>query len=112
MEDPIAIEVVLVELPGESQCEVTIQVGRPFEDPDYPGEWLCPVSLKPLYSSLRPARSNSAFQSLCLANSLVLDLLHAVVEKGGSVWLEPGNPYPFEAYAFGVAASLRKGCGQ
>lgn len=109
MEEPIAIEVVLVELPNESRREVTIQVWRPFEDPGYPGEWLCSVSLEPLYPNLRPARSNSAFQSLCLANSLVLDLLHAVVEKGGSVWLEPGVPFPFVAYAFGVSASLHNG---
>ncbi|MGB3225281.1 MAG: hypothetical protein WBB23_20995 [Desulforhopalus sp.] len=37
MEEPIAIEVVLVQLPNESRREVTIQVGRPLEDPDYPG---------------------------------------------------------------------------
>lgn len=106
MKDPIAIDKVLVQLPNEPLREVTIQVWRPFKDPEYPDEWLCPASLEPLHSNLLPARSNSAFQSLCLANARVLNLLHEVVEKGGSVWLEPGASFPFEAYAFGVAVSL------
>lgn len=109
MKDPIAIDKVLIQLPNEPLREVTIQVGRPFKDPEYPDEWLCFASLEPLYTNLLPARSNSAFQSLCLANARVLNLLHEVLEKGGSVWLAPDAPFPFEAYAFGVAVSLPNG---
>ena len=45
MKDPIAIDKVFVQLPNEPLREVTIQVGRPFKDPEYPDEWLCPASL-------------------------------------------------------------------
>ena len=109
MVEPIATETLLVQRLGEAPLEVIVQIGRPYRDAEYPDEWVCPLSLAPLYSKLSAARSNSAVQSLCLAISLALDLLHSVVEKGGSVSLAPGSPLPFEAYAFGIAARQRGG---
>jgi hypothetical protein len=108
MREPIATEILLVQRSNEAPFEVTLQIGRPYRDPEHPDEWACPLSLEPLYSKLRAQRSNSAFHSLCLAMSLALDLLHSVVEKGGSVSLAPGQPFPFEAYAFGAAARESK----
>jgi hypothetical protein len=108
MVEPIATETLLVQSSGEAPFEVVVQIGRPYQDPEYPDEWVCPLSLTPLHSKLSAARSNSAVQSLCLAISLALDLLYAVVEKGGSVSLAPGAPLPFEAYAFGIAARQRR----
>jgi len=108
MDEPIATEVVLVQRSNAAPFKVTLLIGRPYQDPEHPDEWACPASHTPLYSKLRDARSNSAFHSLCLATSLVLDLLQAIVEQGGSVSLVTGEPFPFEAYAFGVAAGQRK----
>jgi hypothetical protein len=107
MVEPIATEVLIVQRPDESPLEVTLEIGRPQQDAERSDEWLCPVSLEPLYSKLRAQRSNSPVQSLCLAMSLALDLLHGVVEEGGSVSLAGGEPFPFEAYAFGVATRDR-----
>jgi hypothetical protein len=109
MRDPIAAEVLLVQRSGEAPFEVTLQIGRPYEDPQHPGEWLCSASLDPLYRRLGDARSDSALQSLCLALSTILDLLHAVVEQGGSVSHASGGPFQFGVYAFGAAAGERSG---
>ena len=109
MTEPIVTETLLVQRQGEAPWKVVVQIGRPYQDPEHSGEWACPMSLAPLHSTLSAARSNSAFQSLCLAISLALDLLHAVVENGGSVLLAPGAPLPFAAYAFGIAVRQRGG---
>jgi hypothetical protein len=93
---------------GQPPFEVTLQIGTPYQKPDDPEMWACPVSLQPLYKNLSEARSDCAFQALCLASSLVLDLLHGVKEQGGTVQLSPGEDFPFEAYAFGVAARAEK----
>ena len=107
MVEAVATEVLLVQRSGEAPFEVTLQIGRPYQDPDHTDEWVCPVSLAPLYAKLRAARSNSALQSLCLALSLALDLLHGVVEQGGSVSFASGESFQFGVYAFGVAAGER-----
>ena len=107
MVEPIATEVLIVQRPNERPFDVILKIGRPEQDSEHPDEWLCPMSLEPLYSNLRAARSNSPVHSLCLAMSLALELLHGVVEDGGSVSLAAGQPFPFEAYAFGVAAGNR-----
>lgn len=103
MVEPVATEVLIVQRPQGRPFEVNLQIGRPQQDSDHPDEWLCPVSLEPLYSNLRAQRSNSPVHSLCLAMSLALELLHGVVEEGGSVSFAAGEPFPFEAYAFGIA---------
>jgi hypothetical protein len=107
MVDPIATQVLIVQRREGAPFEVTFEIGHPRQDAEHPDEWLCPVSLQPLYSGLRAARSNSSVHSLCLAMSLALELLHGVVEDGGSVSFSAGQPFPFESYAFGVAARDR-----
>ena len=104
METVVAKTTVVVQRPDAEAQTVTIQIGTPRQTGTDPEEWACPVSLKPLYSNLRDANGGSAFQALCLAASLVLDLLHGVVEKGGTVSFVGGDRFPFEAYGFGIAA--------
>lgn len=108
MNTVIANTKVLVTPKGQATFDVTLEIGTPYQKPDDPEIWACPVSLKPLYNNLREARTDTAFQSLCLAISLALDLLHGVKEKGGTVELEPGQDFPFEAYAFGRAMRKEK----
>ena len=103
MNTVIAATKVLIEPAGEPPIEVTLEIGTPYQVGADPDEWACPVSLVPLYKKLHDAHAGDPFQALCLASSLALDLLHGVKEKGGSVLLAPGEPFPFEAYAFGSA---------
>ena len=98
-----ASETLWVQRPDEAPFEVEIQIGVPYQVGTDPEEWACPVSLAPLYKRLHDAHGGSAFQALCLAASLVLDLLYGVREKGGAVLQESGEDFPLEAYAFGVA---------
>jgi hypothetical protein len=108
METAIATTTVLVQRANETPLEVTIGIGQPRQVGHDPEEWACPVSLRPLYNHLHDAHGNDAFQALCLAASLVLDLLHGVVEKGGSVSFVTGERFPLETYSFGAAAGQRR----
>jgi hypothetical protein len=84
---------------GQEQ-EIEIKIGLPYQIPheDSLEEWACPVSLSPLYKRLHDAHGADPLQALCLAISLVLDLLKAYIEKGGKL-----PDFVFEAYAFGIA---------
>lgn len=101
MDDIIATTKVLVQKQDAEPVEVTASIGRPRQIGDDPEEWACSVSLDPLYTRLHDAHGGCALQALCLGASLLLDLLHAVVEKGGTVALDDGTCFPFEAYSFG-----------
>ena len=101
MSESIAATTVVVKRPGETPVNVEFQIGAPKRLSS--DEWSCPISLRPLYRNLRDAHGGSAVQSLCLAISLGLELLHGVVDSGGSVSLIDGAPFPFDAYAFGIA---------
>lgn len=61
-------------------------------------DWACPVSLKPQYNKFSDAPGGAAFQELCLASSLVIDLLYSYIEKGGEL---PDSL--LESYCFGRA---------
>jgi hypothetical protein len=100
----IAGETIWGQRPGEDAFEITIEIGTPCQVGDDPEEWACPVALTPLYKGLQDAHGGSSFQALCLASSLVLDLLSGFKEKGGVLFHSPGEEFPLEAYAFGVAA--------
>ncbi len=88
---------------GISQ-NIEIEIGTPYKiEHDDLEEWACPVSLKPLYKKLHDAHGDNSFQAMCLAASLVIDLLIAYEEKGGKLIMEGGDNFPLEAYWFGHA---------
>ena len=89
--------------PGEDAFQICVEIGVPSQVNDDPHEWACPVSLKPLYQNLHDAHGGDAVQSLCLAISLVLDLLSGFREKGGKLYNTSGDDFPLEAYSFGPA---------
>ncbi|MCM3869802.1 MAG: hypothetical protein ND895_03745 [Pyrinomonadaceae bacterium] len=68
---------------GERQ-QVTVEIGRPFEAPE--GEWACPVAMRGFYNSLADVRGADSLQALCLAASLVRQLLTAFLEDGGKIF--------------------------
>lgn len=103
MQSTVASATIWGQRPGEELFEVFIEIGTPRQVGDDPEEWACPVSLRPLFARLHDAHGGSSFQALCLASSMVLDLLAGFTEKGGALWYRPGEPFRIEAYAFGVA---------
>lgn len=103
MNTVIASLKIFGQLPGEEPFEIHLQIGTPYQVGTDPEEWACPAALTPLFSRLHDAHGGGSFQSLCLASSLVLDLLQGFKEKGGSLFYSPGQDFPLEAYSFGIA---------
>jgi len=91
---------------GEKQ-KIEIIIGTPYkvEHNDDLEEWACPVSLMPLYKNLHDAHGGDSFQALCLAASLIINLLTAYKEKGGRLVIDGGDDFPLESYWFGQAKS-------
>ncbi len=105
MKDLIASMKIIGITPNGERIEILAKIGKPYpvegqEDID---EWACPVSLEPLYKRLHEAHGGGSFQALCLASSLILNLLHGFIEKGGKLIHEDGTSFPLEAYSFGLA---------
>jgi len=103
MDDPIAKTELIGVKPDGSRITITIQVGKPYLSNSAEGfeEWACPVSLSPLYKKLPDARGGDSFQALCIASSLVIDLLSGFKEKGGKLLIDGENEFPLDAYYFG-----------
>ncbi len=101
MNQPIAITRVLIQRAGEAPMTVSIEIGLPRQVSDSPEEWICPLSLSPLYSRPREVHAGDAFQSICLAATSVLSDLHAIVESGGTISFTTGERFPLEAYPVG-----------
>jgi len=62
---------------------VTIQIGRPYLAPS--GEWACPVEMAGWHNGLQDIRGEDSMQALCLALTLVRQLLTSYVQDGGRV---------------------------
>lgn len=95
--------------PGEAPFAIIIEIGKPYQRGTDPEEWACPVSLAPLYEQLADAAGGDALQALCMAASLILDLLEGFGEAGGTLSYEgSGDQVPLDAYAFGPAGKQGK----
>ncbi len=106
METLVAADDIPAVTPSGERITIEVRVGLPYKvDED---EWRCPVSLRPLYERLRDPTGCTSLQSICLALSLVIDLLSHFAESGGSLTHDDGTPYPLEALSFG-AASVKRG---
>jgi uncharacterized protein DUF6968 len=78
------------------RIEVTAAVGRPY--PVSRDEWACPVSLAGLQERLPDVHGASSLQALCLAASVVRQLLTYFVRDGGALRHQDGQ------HAFDIAA--------
>jgi hypothetical protein len=85
MNEIIARTEFLGQRPGEEPLSIVVEIGRPYRPCDAPEDWACPVSLMPLYPSLPDIYGVDSFQALCLALSLVFDLLTHFEKQGGSL---------------------------
>jgi hypothetical protein len=101
--NPVTASTTLLgQRPGEALFEIHLQVGVPHVAST--GEWACSISLKPVYERVHDVHAENSFQCLCLASSVLLDLLHGFKQDGGLLFTSPGEPLVLEAYAFGVAS--------
>ena len=96
-------ETLWAQRPDEDIFELHIQIGVPYQVDGVPEEWACPMSLAPLHARRVDIRGGGAFQALCLASSLVLQLLSDFKAQGGKVFIAPGEEMPLEAYGFGAS---------
>ena len=107
MNEEIAkLEIIGINKDG-SRVNITAKVGKPYpvEGNKELDEWACPVSLEPLFGSLHDAHGSGSFQSLCLANNLILDLLRGFEEQGGQLIHEDGTKFPLQAFWYGSRGS-------
>ena len=78
--------------------QVKVVIGAPYLSRREPDTWRCPVTVDPLFPDLRDMAGSDAFQSLCLAAGLAIDLLQSFVEKGGRLTYDGENDVPLDAY--------------
>jgi hypothetical protein len=91
---------------GEECFEITVEIGTPFRNLSCPGQWVCPVAVRPIFSRFQEVRGETSFQSLCLAISLALSLLQDFRDAGGALIHANGDAFPLESFAFGIATRL------
>jgi hypothetical protein len=77
---------------------VKVTIGAPYLSRLEPDTWRCAVSIDPLYPHLRDIAGGDAFQSLCLASRLAVDLLQSYIEKGGRLTYDGENDVSLDAY--------------
>jgi hypothetical protein len=91
MADDIARELVFGKRPGGSPCAIEVSVSKPFRGAGLAvEEWICPLTLSPLFAEVREVHGNSSLQALCLALSLAIDALEKFKADGGSLAYEDG----------------------
>lgn len=88
MDDPIAVAHLLVVLESDIERSALAAVGRPYQAAT--GEWRCAVELSGLHERLADMAGQDSLQALCMAASMLRNLLEAVREKGGDV-LHPSD---------------------
>jgi hypothetical protein len=67
--------------PSGERVQIIATIGFPYQVG--PEEWACPVSLSGLHDRLHDIHGGSSLQALCLAASLLRQLLTGFLEGGG-----------------------------
>jgi hypothetical protein len=77
--------------------ELLFEIGAPYQGPE--GEWLCPLSMKPLHNFFRGIGGSDAFQALCLALAMTREMLASHVEMGGRLrYQDEEGEFDFNSY--------------
>lgn len=98
MNAPIAsLQAIAIDRAG-SRFPVKVEIGTPYQAKGTPGTWHCPVAIEPLHPTLRDVAGGDAFQALCLASRLAIDLLRSFVDSGGRLTFDGSNEVPLDAY--------------
>jgi hypothetical protein len=85
----IAEERLVALRPSGERVRIVAAIGAPYEVG--PEEWACPVSLAGLHERLHAVHGGSSLQALCLAASVLRQLLTSFVEDGGRLLYEDGT---------------------
>lgn len=87
--EQIAEESLIAVRPSGERVPVAAGIGRPYAVG--PEEWACPVTLAGLYQTLADVHAGSSLQALCLAASLIRNLLTFFVNDGGRLFYDDGQ---------------------
>ena len=90
---------------GTPDVAISVEIGVPYEVGE--GGWACPVSVQPLHERLPDIHGAESFQALLLAMRLALHLLENYTERGGALFLEDGDAFPFDAYVMNFGRGNR-----
>jgi hypothetical protein len=95
---PIAsLEAITVDRDG-TRFPIKVEIGTPYLSKREPDTWRCSVSIEPLHKSLHDIAGGDAFQALCLASRMAIDLLRSFVDNGGRLTYNGDNDVPLDAY--------------
>ena len=105
MAEAIAEERLMAVRPSGERFEVVAAIGLPYQIG--PQEWACPVSLAGLHARLHDVHGGSSLQALCLAASLLRQLLTSFVDDGGRLLGSNGTDTFHIASCFSGVGSRR-----
>jgi hypothetical protein len=106
MADVIARERVFGTRSAGARFAIEVHVSRPFQVEGIAAEeWVCPLTLSPLFEDVREVHGSSSLQALCLALSLAVDSLEQFKADGGSLTYEDGSEYALWSLSFTAAAN-------
>jgi hypothetical protein len=89
--------------PSGVRVHIIAAIGLPYQVS--PEEWACPVSLAGLHNRLHDIHGGSSLQALCLAASLLRQLLTGFVEDGGRLFCADGvEPFSSSSCFSGVGS--------
>ena len=94
---PATFEGIAIEADG-TQFAFRVSVGPLYQQGGEPDTWRCPASVEPWHPQPRHVAGGDAFQALCLASRLALDLLRQFIEGGGRLTYDGANDVPLDAY--------------
>lgn len=89
--------------------QVVIEIGRPYEVS--PDEWACPVAMRGLYNRLQDIHGVDSLP-LCLAASLVRQLLTGFIEDGGKIFfLNSDSEFDIDSTFSKIGSDSSRGAG-
>jgi hypothetical protein len=89
--------------PSGARVQVIAAIGLPYQVS--PDEWACPVSLAGLHDRLHDIHGGGSLQALCLAVSLLRQLLTGFVEGSGRLFYADGKePFSISSCFSGVGS--------
>jgi hypothetical protein len=98
---PVLVESnYVLEFANKKQTPVTVRVGKPYRTSAK--GWACPVAMQGLLKSMADVEGQDALQALCLALSVVRQVLEHFVNDGGRVLLPGGGMNVPLASTFGA----------
>ncbi|NCB64379.1 MAG: hypothetical protein EOM52_12450 [Clostridia bacterium] len=98
MDDPVATMEMVAVHPDGTRTPLIVEVGKPFRMDT--GVWACPVSGEPVVPNMPGIFGEDSMQALCLALSLVFDLLSNFKKKGGALLGEGDQEFLLEVYCW------------